>query len=80
MQLVSIYSSIKFLSLLNLNSKIISYIYILLARQNLTLNVRADMPSCNLAETIHNAWPQQSENNICCLYAATVDDMMRVFM
>jgi hypothetical protein len=48
--------------------------------QNLSLEERADMPSCNLAETIHNKWLQQSGNTGDCLYAATVDDMMRAFM
>ena len=38
------------------------------------------MPSCNLAETIHNKWYQQSGNTINCLYEATFDDLMRAFM
>lgn len=38
------------------------------------------MPSCNLAETVHNKWLQQSGNTGDCLYAATVGDMMRAFM
>ena len=38
------------------------------------------MPSCNLAETVHNRWLQQSGNTMTCLYAATVDDLIRAFM
>jgi hypothetical protein len=49
-------------------------------QQNLSLDEMADMPSCNLTETVHNKWLQQSSNIDDCLYAATVDDMMRAFM
>ena len=38
------------------------------------------MPSCNLRETIHNKWLQQSRNTGECLYAAIVDNIMRAFM
>ena len=38
------------------------------------------MPSCNLAETIHNRWLQQSGNRGNDLYDATVDDYIRAFM
>ena len=38
------------------------------------------MPSCNLAETVHNRWLQQSGNQMMCLYEATVDDLIRAFM
>ena len=38
------------------------------------------MPSCNLAETVHNRWLQQSGNTMTCLYEATVDDLVRAFM
>ena len=38
------------------------------------------MPSCNLAETIHNKWLQQSGNRGNDLYVATVDDLVRAFM
>ncbi len=40
----------------------------------------AEMPSCNLAETIHNKWLQQSGNKGNDLYVATVDDYVRAFM
>ena len=40
----------------------------------------AEMPSCNLAETIHNKWLQQSGNRGNDLYVATVDDLVRAFM
>lgn len=39
----------------------------------------ADMPSCNLSETIHNKWLQQSGNRGSDLYVATVDDYVRAF-
>ena len=38
------------------------------------------MPSCNLAETVHNKWLQQSGNRGNDLYVATVDDFVRAFM
>lgn len=38
------------------------------------------MPSCNLSETIHNKWLQQSGNRGDNIYVATVDDYVRAFM
>lgn len=38
------------------------------------------MPSCNLAETVHNKWLQQSGKRGNDLYVATVDDFVRAFM
>ena len=38
------------------------------------------MPSCNLAETVHNKWLQSSGNEGNDLYTATVDDYIRAFM
>ena len=38
------------------------------------------MPSCNLSETVHNRWLQQSGNRRNDLYDATVDDFVRAFM
>ena len=38
------------------------------------------MPSCNLAETVHNKWLQQSGNRENDLYVATVDDFVKAFM
>jgi hypothetical protein len=38
------------------------------------------MPSCNLAESIHNKWLQGSGNNGGDLYVATVDDFVRAFL
>jgi hypothetical protein len=38
------------------------------------------MPSCNLAETVHNKWLQQSGNLGNDLYAATMDDFVRALM
>ena len=40
----------------------------------------AEMPSCNLAETIHNKWLQASGNKGGDLYVATVDDFVRGFL
>jgi hypothetical protein len=38
------------------------------------------MPSCNLAETIHNKWFQVSGNSGGDLYVATVDDFVQGFL
>ena len=38
------------------------------------------MPSCNLAESIHHKWNQQSGNRGSDLYIATVDDFIRALM
>ena len=46
----------------------------------MTIDERAEMPTCNLAETVHNKWLQQSGNKMTCLYEATVDDLIRAFM
>ena len=35
---------------------------------------------CNLAETVHNKWLQQSGTKMTCLYEATLDNMIRFFM
>jgi hypothetical protein len=39
-----------------------------------------DMPSCNLSETAHNKWLQQSGNRGNDLFAATCDDKTRAVM
>jgi hypothetical protein len=46
----------------------------------MNIDERAEMPTCNLAETMHNKWLQQSGNKMTCLYEATVDDLIRAFM
>jgi hypothetical protein len=38
------------------------------------------MPSCNLAETVHNKWLQQSGNQGNYLYVATIDDFIRALI
>jgi hypothetical protein len=38
------------------------------------------MPSCNLAESMHHKWNQQSSNRGSDLYIATVDDFIRALM
>jgi hypothetical protein len=40
----------------------------------------ADMPSCNLSETVPNKWLQQSGNRGNDLFAATCDDKIRAVM
>ena len=40
----------------------------------------AEMPSCNLAESIHNKWLQASGNIGGDLYVATVDDFVQAFL
>ena len=47
--------------------------------QKLSIEQLAEMPSCNLAETVHK-WLQMSGNRGGCLYVATTDDMMRAMM
>ena len=46
----------------------------------LTQDQLAEMPSCNLAESVHNKWLQASGNKGGDLYVATVDDYIRVFL
>lgn len=48
--------------------------------QNLTESELAEMPSCNLAETKHNAWLQASGNKGNDLYVACVDDFVRALI
>ena len=44
------------------------------------MDERAEMPTCNLAKTMHNKWLQQSGNKMICLYEATMDDLIRAFI
>ena len=48
--------------------------------QKFTEEELAEMPSCNLTESIHNKWLQASGNNGDDLYVATVDDFVRGFL
>ena len=48
--------------------------------QNQSVDELADMPSCNLSETIHNKWLQASGKRGTDLYVATCDDWVRAFM
>jgi len=41
---------------------------------------KVEMSSCNLAETVHNKWLQESGNHESYLYIAIVDDFVRAFM
>ena len=45
--------------------------------QDLTAEQIADTPSCNLGGTVHSNWLRMSHSRGTCLYAATIDDMMR---
>ena len=53
---------------------------ILQLEKTLTPNELAEMPSCNLAETVHNKWLQASGNKGGDLYVAAVDDYIRAFL
>lgn len=46
----------------------------------MTIDEHAEIPTCNLAKTLHNKWLQQSGNKITCLYEAIVDDLIWAFM
>jgi hypothetical protein len=48
--------------------------------QNLIESKLAEMPSCNLAETKHNAWLHESGNRGNDLYVASVDDFVRALI
>ena len=53
---------------------------LILDLQNLSLEELADMPSCNLSETVHNKWLQMSGNRGNNLFDATSDDSIRAWM
>ena len=46
----------------------------------LTQDQLAEMPSCNLAESVHNKWLQASGKKGGDLYVATVDNYIRAFL
>jgi hypothetical protein len=48
--------------------------------QDLTESELTKMPSCNLAESMHHKWNQQSGNRGSDLYIATADDFIRALM
>jgi hypothetical protein len=48
--------------------------------QDLSEDELAEMPYCNLVESIHNKWKQQFGDQGNDLYVATVDDFVRAFM
>jgi hypothetical protein len=48
--------------------------------QDLTESELAEMPSYNLAESMHHKWNQQSGNQGSDLYIAIVDDFIRALM
>jgi hypothetical protein len=59
---------------------ILSSIFPCCSIQNLTESELAEIPSCNLAETKHNAWVQESGNRGNDLYVASVDDFVRALI
>ena len=48
--------------------------------QDLKDEERAEMPSCNLSETVHNRWLQQFGNRENDLYDAIVDNFVHAFI
>jgi hypothetical protein len=48
--------------------------------QKLTTEELADIPTCNLAETMHNKWMQASGKRGSDLFVATCDDWVQAFM
>jgi len=46
----------------------------------MNIDEHAEMPTFNLAETMHNKWLQQSGNKMTCLYEATMNDLICAFM
>jgi hypothetical protein len=50
---------------------------ILLCLQVLSADEDATVPTCNLAETMHNKWLQASGNNMIDLYDVTLNDYCR---
>lgn len=48
--------------------------------QDLSEDELAEMSSCNLRESFHNKWKQQSGNRGLDLYVPTMDDFVRSFM
>jgi hypothetical protein len=48
--------------------------------QDLTKSEFAEMPSCNLAKSMHHKWNQQSGNRGSDLYIATVNDFIQALM
>jgi hypothetical protein len=55
-------------------------IRLLSLKQDLSTDELADIPSCNLSETVHNKWLQASSKRGTDLYVATCDDWIRAFM
>ena len=45
----------------------------------MTIDECIEMPTCNLAETVHK-WFQQFSNKMTCLYEVTVVNLIRAFM
>jgi hypothetical protein len=56
------------------------YCHFIMQEKIMTVEEFAEMPNCNLAESIHNKWLQASGNKGGDLYVATVDDYIRAFL
>lgn len=48
--------------------------------QDMSMKECTKMPTCNLAEIVHNKWLQQSNNKMTCLYEVIVNDLIFAFM
>ena len=46
----------------------------------MTIKERAEIPTCNLAQTVHNKWLEQSDNKMTCLYETRINDITCAFM
>jgi hypothetical protein len=58
----------------------LNYILFFLLFQGLSLKEMVDMPSCNLSETVHNKWLQQSGNRSKDLFTATYNNKILAVM
>ena len=47
---------------------------------DMTIKDCAKMPTCNLVEILHNQWLKKYDTKRICLYKATMDDMIDVFI
>jgi hypothetical protein len=56
------------------------YCHFIMHEKIMTAEEFAQMPNCNLAESIYNKWLQASGNKDGDFYVATVDDYIRAFL
>jgi hypothetical protein len=65
---------------IRLHNWTLNYILFFFLFQGLSLEEMADIPSCNLSETVHNKWLQQSGNCGNDLFAATCNNKIQAVM